>query len=218
MKKIFLVIIFLFLFVPKSHADVTPYYLGSVKYWGIGISSAGQNIKIYQEPSINSKLLEELNWDEKGNLICKFDKFNCRSEEYFISFAPSTKTALFATDDEIEGWIKICFNQKRQLFGWIQKDEEAKYYTWNDFFITFGKKYGMYLFKDVPKNNKRLYAAPTHESECVDSFYLSNKITPWLIRGNWALVKVDHFDGQVKTGWLQYRNTDGNLLGFTFIK
>ena len=38
-------------------------------------------------------------------------------------------------------------------------------------------------------------------------------ISPWLIRGNWMLVKVKDFKDS-KTGWIQFRGSDGKLRLF----
>lgn len=217
MKKFLLILTFLFAFTLKSNASWQPEYLTSVNHWGIGVAAANEKVKIYQNTSIKSKILEEISWDSRGDLSCKINK-HCRAEEMFLTFSPNENGVFFSTDDENEEWIKICYNQKRNLFGWIKKSEETKYYTWAEFIDLYGKKYGFYLFRDVPKEERRLYSQPTFESNSVDSFIIAKKITPWLVRGNWILVKVDNFDGKIKTGWLHFRLDNGRLLGFCRVK
>ena len=39
-------------------------------------------------------------------------------------------------------------------------------------------------------------------------------ISPWLVRGNWVLVKVHDFNNQFKTGWFEYRGSNGKLKMF----
>lgn len=217
MKKIILTIIFLLTFILKSNADVMPRYLTSVNHWGIGIASTSNNIKIFEKDNSSSKIIQEISWNNIGELKCK-NNYRCEQKETFLAFSLENNTALFSVEDENDSWIYICYDQRHKLFGWIKKDENTKYYNWSDFLITFGKKYGMYLFSDVPKNTKRLYAAPNIESGCVDSFILANKITPWLVRGNWVLAKVENYDGSTKTGWLHYRTDSGRLMGFVNLK
>ncbi len=218
MKKIILIAIFLLIFTLKSNADVTPQYLGSVNHWGIGVAQVGKDIKIYDTNTQGAKLLTNIIWNELGKLECKNTKMSCEGREMFLGFAPENSVALFSVEDETDEWIKICYNQKRKLFGWVKKDENTKYLSWSEFLISYGKKYGMYLFRDVPKDFKRLYAAPNIESGCVDSFFLANHISPWLVSGNWVLVKVENYDDKQKTGWLRFRSDTGRLFGFVNLK
>ena len=218
MKKIILTIIFSLIFTLKANADVTPQYLSSVAHFGIGIAQNGKNIKIYENPNTSSKIKAQISWDETGNLKCKNTKMNCEAQEIFIGFAPSNNVALFSVEDENDEWINVCYNQKYRLFGWIKKDENTKYLSWGEFLINYGKKYGMYLFRDVPKEYKILYASPNNGSPSVDSFFLATHINPWLIRGNWILVKVENYDDKQKTGWLRFRGEDGRFFGFVNLK
>lgn len=172
MKKIILTTTFLLIFSLAANADITPQYLNSVSHWGIGVATAGKDIKIYDANNSQAKLKANIIWDEKGNVECKNTNMNCEAREIFLGFSPENSTALFSVEDETDGWIFICYNQRFRLFGWIKKDDYTKYLNWNEFLISYGKKYGMYLFRDVPKSYKRLYAAPNIESGCVDSFSL----------------------------------------------
>ena len=218
MKKIILTILFLLIFSLKSNADVTPQYLSSVGHFGIGIAQNEKNIKIYENPNISSKIKAHIIWNEKGDLWCKNTKMQCEAKDIFLGFAPSNNIALFSVEDENDNWIYVCYNQRYGLFGWIKKSEYTKYLSWSEFLISYGKKYGMYLFRDVPKEYKRLYASPDNQSACVDSFFLATHIEPWLMRGNWILVKVENYDDKQNTGWLRFRSDDGRFFGFVNLK
>ncbi len=218
MKKIILTILFLLIFTLKSNADVTPQYLSSVAHWGIGVASVGKNIKIYEENNSKSKVKAQIIWDETGELECKSTNMSCEAREMFLGFAPSNNVALFSVEDETDEWIQICYNQRFRLFGWIKKDNNTKYLSWGEFILSYGKKYGMYLFRDVPKSYKTLYASPDTASPSVDSFFLATHINPWLIRGNWVLVKVENYDDTQKMGWLRFRSDTGRLFGFVNLK
>ncbi len=218
MKKIILTILFSIIFVLKANADVTPQYLSSVAHFGIGVAQIDKNIKIYEKPDSNSKMQAQIVWNEKGNLQCKNTKMRCEANEIFLGFAPSNNIALFSVEDETDSWIYVCYNQKYRLFGWIKKDEYTKYMTWGEFLISYGKKYGMYLFRDVPKEYKILYASPDSKSPSVDSFFLATHINPWLVSGNWILVKVENYDDKQKTGWLRFRSDNGRFYGFVNLK
>ena len=218
MKKIILTILFLLIFTLKSNADVTPQYLSSVAHWGIGVAQTGKNIKIYEENNSKSKVKAQIIWNETGEVECKNTKMNCEAREMFLGFAPSNNVALFSVEDETDEWMQICYNQRFRLFGWIKKNENTKYLSWGEFILSYGKKYGMYLFRDVPKSYKTLYASPDIKSPSVDSFFLATHINPWLIRGNWVLVKVENYDDAQKMGWLRFRSDNGRLFGFVNLK
>lgn len=218
MKKILLTITFLFIFTLASNADVTPQYLSSVAHFGIGVAKSGKNIKIYEENNSKSNIKAQIIWDEFGNLECKNTKMSCEAREIFLGFAPSNNVALFSVEDETDEWIYICYNQRFRLFGWIKKDQYTDYLSWGEFLIDYGRKYGLYLFRDVPKEYKTLYASPDPKSPAVDSFFLATHITPWLVRGNWILVKVENYDDTQKTGWLHFRSETGRFFGFANLK
>ena len=218
MKKIILAIIFLLIFTLKSNADTTARYLGTIGHYGIGVAKISEYVEIYSEAQENSKIVQKIKWDERENLFCFSKDAHCEAQEVFIAFVPSNSNVFFSVEDETQDWIKVCYDQRSKLFGWIKKDEKTKFYTWNEFLTYFGKKYGFYLFADVPSEYKRLYSNPNSQSASVDSFQLAKKITPWLVSGNWILVKVDNYDGKTKTGWLRYRLDNGRLLGFTYLK
>lgn len=217
-KRVVYTIIFLLIFVLKSNADIAPQYLTSVNHWGIGVATVPKDIKIYDADNSNAKQVANIIWNEKGKLECKDTKMRCEAKEIFLAFSPGQNTAMMSVEDENDEWIYVCYNQRFKLYGWIKKDENTRYINWSELLLSVGRKNGMYLFRDIPKNAKRLYAGPSIESGCVDSFILANHITPWLVRGNWVLVKVENYDNTQKTGWLRYRTDTGRLFGFVNLK
>jgi len=108
----------------------------------------------------------------------------------------------------------VCFNQAQlPICGWVD-EKQNKFYNWTTFFDYFGKKYGIYLFKDLKKENKKLYSAPIEQTNVVGTIEIPRYIAPWLVRGNWILVKVSDFNNQQKTGWFNFRGSDGKLKVF----
>lgn len=218
MKKILFTIIFLFVLSLKSNADILPQYLNSVYHWGIGVASTSKHIKIYEENNSDSKVKAEIVWNEHGAIKCSNTKMICDSKDIFLGFSPSNNTALLSVEDETDKWIYVCYSQKQRLFGWIKKSENTTFLNWSDLFLIYGKKYGMYLFRDTPKEQKRLFAGPSVESGSVDSFFYPTFISPWFVSGNWVLVKIEDFDDKQKTGWLRFRGDDGRLNAFVNLK
>ena len=59
-----------------------------------------------------------------------------------------------------------------------------------------------------------LFGAPVKQTNTIGSLEMPKLIVPWLIRGNWILVKVTDFQNQMKTGWINFRGDDGKLKLF----
>ena len=216
MKKISILILTSILACNIVFADVLPYYINSLRRYGIGYTSVTSPTVMRQTPSENGKILESLNFDyTTGETTCIENKTRCTQDEVFAAFSQSKKIALLTTLDETEGWSLVCFNQSQNpVCGWVKEDAKNKFYNWSDFFNIYGKKYGVYLFKDLQKKDKILYAAPLKQTNTTGSIELPKMISPWLIRGNWLLVKVHDLNNQVKTGWINFRGDDGKLKLF----
>ncbi|MBQ8475887.1 hypothetical protein IJ531_02380 [bacterium] len=212
MKKFF--ILFLIFINSLAFADVMPYYINSLRRYGIGFTSVKSPLVMRRTPSKEGEILETLNFDYKGNVSCLVNKSRCELDEIFAAYSGSNKISLLTTIDESENWSLVCFNQTdKPVCGWVD-EKDNKYYNWGDFFNIYGKKYGLYLFKDLQKADKILYAAPLKQTNATGSIELPRAIFPWLVRGNWVLVKVLDFNNQNKTGWLNYRGDNGKLKLF----
>ncbi|MBR2068138.1 MAG: hypothetical protein IJ877_00100 [Candidatus Gastranaerophilales bacterium] len=212
MKKF--VIVFLIFLNCIALADVMPYYINSLRRNGIGFTSIQSPLVMRRTPSNDGEILETLNFDFKGQANCLINKSRCSVDEIFAAYSEKNKIALLTTIDESENWSLVCFNQTQNpVCGWV--DEKVnKYYNWTDFFNMYGKKYGLYLFKDLQKADKVLFGAPMKQTNTTGSIEMPKKIIPWLVRGNWVLVKVVDFGAQNKTGWLNYRDDRGKLKLF----
>ena len=80
--------------------------------------------------------------------------------------------------------------------------------------LSYGKKHGIYVFKDVKKDQRVLYAASYEGAQIVDSFEMAKFITPWFVSGNCVMVKLIHWDNTQKTGFLRWRDLNGKLWLF----
>lgn len=215
MKKIFTFLTLILAFGFNAvNADVMPYYINSLKRYGIGFTEIKSPLVMRQEPKKDGKILEVLNFDYKNNAYCQMNSNRCEIDDIFSSYSMSKKLAFLTTIDETTDWNLVCFNQKdRPVCGWVET-KQNRFYNWSEFFNIFGKRYGLYLFKDVAKADKVLYSAPFKQTNSTGSVEMANHITPWLIRGNWILVKVSDFNNQAKTGYINFRGTDGKLRLF----
>ena len=217
MKKLILLLIIFFNIYIATNANILPHYSNGLRRYGIGYTKVESPLEMRREAKEDGELLEKLLFDYKGNATCSINKDRCPIEEIFSVYSREKKIALLTTLDESQGWSLVCFNQATTpICGWVK--EENKFYNWNDFYSIFGKKYGIYLFKDMQKNDKILYSAPMKQSNSVGSIELPKHISPWLVRGNWILVKVHDFNNQFKTGWINFRGEDGKLKLFVKLR
>ncbi len=213
-KRIIYLLFIYFNLYQIANADVLPYYVNSLRRYGIGFTQVQSPVNLRATPG--GDILETLNFDYKtGETTCLVNKTRCTQDEVFAVFKQEKKLAFLTTMDESNNYIYVCFNQSEApICGWIEENSNNKSYGWVDFFEYWGKKYGLYLFKDVQKTDKFLYSAPVKQTNSTGVLEFPKYIAPWLVRGNWILVKVHDFNNQMKTGWLNYRGNDGKLRAF----
>ena len=198
----------------SADADVLPYYINSLRRYGIGYTQVQSPVNIRNAP--NGDIIETLNFDFKtGETTCLVNNKRCSQDEVFSVFKQEKKLAFLTTMDEGQNHSYVCFNQtEAPICGWVEENSNNKFYGWVDFFEYWGKKYGIYLFKDVQKTDRFLYSAPVKQTNTTGVLEFPKYIAPWLVRGNWVLVKVHDFNNQMKTGWLNFRGNDGKLRVF----
>lgn len=225
MKKLLkFFIIFIFAFMPLKalcYGDFVPSYTNSVGYFGEGAILVPNYTQIYEEKNSSSKIIQKLYWDDKG-LFGTMDKEASRSpNDIFLTYSPSNGIVLLSAAEDIEsGWYRVCYDQKKRLFGWIHIDEnsEAKFYPYTDLFFKYGKLNGVRIFRNLAQDRRKLYSRPKEDSKAVDEFEAAKFVSPWLIQGNWMLVKVVTYDNRTKTGWFRWRGDDGMLYAFINVK
>jgi hypothetical protein len=215
MKKLVLFIFLIFIsFNSKalSTTNILPYSLNSVNNFGYGLLSVANNTIIYEEPDIKSPVVAHVNWTKEG---FSFDDNGFFNDKTLLVFIPLCHIAGFSVTDETDNWYKIVYNQSKNLSGWVEVSQNAKFYTWLEFFNTFGRKNGLYFLKDVENFDKTLYTQPSKESfVSKDKFYYIKYIEFKIIRGNWMLVKYLDMDNTESIGWLNWRDEDNRLFVF----
>jgi len=207
----------------EAFGSFTPAYTNSLSHFGIGAARVTNYIAVYEKPDTNSKILQRIYWNNADTVLILNKEGIEGASDIFLSYRPNKNMVFLSVEDEEDNWLKVCYNQKKRLFGWVKKikgtDGEiekngAKFYPYPEFFFKYGKKYGIYTFKNLPADFKKLHARPNQDSDVVDEFDVAKHITPWLIQGNWMLVKLTTYDNKTKTGWLRWRSDTGHLTGF----
>lgn len=213
MKKILLLISFLLFFTTSAIADVIPRYSDNIRHSGIGAFNVPNEFNIYAEPDENSEIIHTIKWNEKGLIDT-----NVKEHEIFICFIPSENIAYSSVDDEIDGWVKIFYSQSQGKSGWVKTTPKNRYVSWLGFYMSWGRRNGVYFFKDMPDINKRLLSAPDATSQRVWGITYPKFIKLTLVRGNWMLVKLLDFGDEAKIGWIQWRDENGKFLMFPIMK
>lgn len=215
MKKIILFFLFFLFFQNIASAFYSlPNTSVSQSHWGIGVVKVPEVIAIYSEPNIFSDKIFEIQ--------IKDNEYLCNQKECkvspFVAFHPQKKVTLMIAEDEQNSWAYVCYNQEAKTFGWVKLDDDTKFYTWGKFINLYGRQNGLYLFKDVKKNDKMLLAQPFSGSQSVDKFEYPKHISPWYVSGNFVMVKLLDYDNVQKTGWLRWRTDEGKILLFPDFK
>lgn len=214
MKKIissFFIAIMLCIFsLSYSNAKTIPLYKNSINIEGIGIIKLPQTFTIYEEPNTNSTVLKQYKWGDAQGAIY--------SEDYnsdFIIFHPAHNIGYMTVVDDIEGenWYKVCYDQKKQLTGWVSPNN-YNFFNWLSFFTKYGKANGLYAFRDLDLTEKRLYSKDDLNSQIISTFKNAKNIQVLIFRGNWVLVRVYDFEGGLKIGWLKWRTDEGKFKFF----
>lgn len=196
-------------------ADVVPYYVSNISTEVRGFYQAPKDLVIYDQPNEKSKILMKCNWDYKH--------FNCPNtsmSNLFSVFVQSKELAFMTVTDDIGDWVEVIYDRNTNKKGWIKKDETDPFRFLNlrTFYKMYGKKYGIYLLKDVPQEVKNLKTSTSTDAQNCGQIEKPIKIQLQAVQGNWLLVKVIDIDKSTKIGYLQWRNTNGEIYAFPNIK
>ena len=93
-----------------------------------------------------------------------------------------------------------------------------QFLPWLNFYNLYGKKYGLRLLKDAPKDIEVLYAKSEDNSQIVSKLRYIKNIKLTVMRGNWALVSVFDIDKTPKTGYLKWRSGEGDIYAFPNVR
>jgi len=212
MKK-FLILLALIFGITAANADVMPYYVNNINSNSIGVYQASHEIKIYKEPNEKSPLLLSVTWDSKN-----FNSPDISASNLFVVFLPKKDLAFFLVTDENENWVQVIFNRNNSQTGWIKKDDELKFLNWRTFFNNYGRKYGVYYLKDAPEESKTIYSSSDNNGQVLGRIKLPEVIKLTTTKGNWILISVYDIEKIQKIGWIQWRNTNGEIHLFPAIK
>lgn len=213
MKKVFLtLIVFTVLTIPALASGYLPKYKNTVKHFGIGVYLAPKQIFIYKEPDEASKVVEVIQWNNVG--IRPAINQEMKPNEAMITFLPEKNMAIFAVEEDIEGWYKIIYDQVNNRAGWVKNNKDSTFFIWKDFINKYGRSHGFYFWSDTPDSSKVLRSAPDMKLPPNNKFIYPKQIKLQMLRGNWMLLKIVDIDNISKVGWFKWRDNDGRFKLF----
>jgi len=143
MKKLIITFIFMiFGLILPANADTMPVSSASIQHNAIGMYQVPKHVVIYEKADTKSKVVYEANWDYE-----KFKASSGTDYSFFSVFIPKKELGFIQVVDFTEDWINVVYNKERHLTGWVQA-EELRFMMWRNFYGTYGRKYGLFIFDD----------------------------------------------------------------------
>lgn len=204
MKK-FLIFLAMLICLPVF-ADTLPFYTNSVPKTAIGVYQTDKVLTLYSQP------------DNKLHPIRTFE-FSYNPEDmpsgmFAVLLNDKNLGFLYVTDIEEDGWVEVIYDKKIGARAWVQTTDKLQFLPWINFYNLYGRKYGIRILKDAPKNLYTLYAQCEDNSQAISKLNHVQKIKLTKVSGNWLLVTVMDLDKTPKSGWLKWRANDGEIFAF----
>lgn len=213
MKQLLLLILCLLAF---GTVNANPYYSTDIPACGYGVVEFDQDLDLYEEPNFDSKLLMTLVLSHSSSNFTMMGEAKGSSYYMLAENKKKDKAYLLVVDENDNGWYKVAYGKKEGLFGWVNLPAN-QFMSLKDFYFANGRKNGVYIFKDIPPDERKLYAQPFEKAEdkkTVANYDHAYKIKLEIIKGNWMLVRVLDINNAEKIGYLRWRSDDGKLLLF----
>lgn len=208
MKK-FLIFLFMLIALPVF-ADTMPFYLESIPKQAIGVYQTDKSISLYTHPDANSALIKKMDFS--------YDPETMPDRVFALLINEKKLGYLYVTDIGDEGWVEVIYDKRTGAKGWVNTVDPMQFLPWRNFYNLYGRKYGLRILKDTPKDLEVLRAKSEDLSQIVSKLNYVKNIKLTVIRGNWALVSVQDLDEIPKTGYLKWRDKDGTIYAFPNIK
>ena len=208
MKKS-LIILAMFLALPVF-ADTLPFYMDSIPKSALGLYQTDNEIVLYSHPEANSSMIKKMEFS--------YNPETMPDRVFAVLINEKNLGFLYVTDIGDEGWVEVIYDKRTGAKGWTQVKDQMQFLPWRNFYNLYGRKYGLRMLKDAPKDLEVLRAKSEDLSQIVAKFNYVKQIKLTVIRGNWALVSIQDLDETPKTGYLKWREKDGTIYAFPNIK
>lgn len=208
MKKFLIVVAMLFML--PVFADTMPFYVNAVPKNALGVFQTGEDLKIYAQPDVNSRIVKEFKFSYNQETM---------PDGVFALLLNERKLGLiYVSDIGDDNWVEIIYNKHTGARGWVMTEDKFQFMPWINFYNMYGRKYGLRLFKDAPDIVDVLHSKADDTAQNVAKINYVKSIKLTKISGNWALVSVLDLDKIPKTGFMRWRGDNGDIYAFPDIK
>jgi len=208
MKRFFIILIML-LALPVF-ADIMPFYTDSLPKTAIGLYQTDKTLELRTLPDNNSPLIKRYEFT--------YEPETMPVNMFAILFNDKKLGFLYVTDIEEDGWVEVLYDKQMGAKGWVQTQDKMQFLPWMNFYNLYGRKYGLAILKDTPKDLYTLHSQCEDNSQSISKLNYVQKIKLIKLSGNWALVTILDLDKTPKSGWLKWRDSDGTIYAFPAIK
>ena len=197
------------LFIPVF-ADTMPFYTDSVPKTAIGLYQTDKNLVLRTLPEANSPLIKEYNFSYNSEDM-PVNMFAVLLNDKELGF-------LYVTDTDEDGWVEVIYDKSIGAKGWVHTTDRMQFLPWINFYNLYGRKYGLNILKNAPKDTYTLHSQCEDKSQALSKINYVKNIKLIKVSGNWALVTVVDLDKTPKSGWMKWRDSDGTIYAFPGIK
>jgi hypothetical protein len=195
----------------SAFADVLPLAISDIPQSSVGVYQVSQKVVVHQKPSVESKIVFEREMNYSTLLGVKYDN------NFGILIPQKELAYLYATDCD-EDWVEVIYDKSQNLKGWVQKEDDFQFLAWITFYNMYGRKYGLVQLKNAPSVMNDIYSQPDDSSQLIGKITRPKQIRLTAIEGNWILVSILDVSYYTNTGYVQWRNSNGQYYYFPDIK
>lgn len=211
LKLGFFILLLLFLSSYKIFANILPVSSGDIPNGVIGLYQTDKRITIYEKPNCLSKILLDKQIDY-------FDMMNIKTDDMFGLLVPQKELGYLYVVDTDDDWLCVIYNKNKNLKGWVYKNDDFQFLPWVNFYDLYGRKYGLEKLKNSPDGINEVHSQPDENSRIISKVIQPKQIKLTSIEGNWMLVSILDYTGNIHTGYIQWRNINGQLYLFPIVK
>ena len=211
--KIFIFTMLLVFFGLMSYANIQPLSSNDIPLSSIGVYQIDKRLVIYEKPSTASRVLYDTE--------IKYADLADQKESYlFAVLVPKKKLGyVYVTDiSDDEAWVEVLYDKVNNRKGWVYKNDEFQFMPWISFINLYGRKYGVRLLNDYDTDFNKILSQPDDSGQILGELIRPKTIRLTSVEGVWMLITALFYDGEVTTGYVQWRDTKGKIFVFPNFK